>query len=43
MRRARNRKMLYLFDIYALDTERRELCRGEEPVPVEPQVFDLLV
>lgn len=35
--------MLYLFDIYALDTERRELCRGDEPVPVEPQVFDLLV
>jgi DNA-binding winged helix-turn-helix (wHTH) protein len=26
-----------------LDTDRRELCRGTEPIDVEPQVFDLLV
>ncbi|MGC1696160.1 MAG: winged helix-turn-helix domain-containing protein, partial [Pseudolabrys sp.] len=35
--------MLYLFDTYALDTDRRELKRGSEPVSLEPQVFDLLV
>jgi TolB-like protein len=32
-----------LFDDFTLDTERRELCRGPTPVPVEPQVFDLLI
>src|SRR5712691_6377231 len=26
-----------------LDVDRRELRRGSEPIPVEPQVFDLLV
>src|SRR5271155_688299 len=26
-----------------LDTARRELCRGSEPIAVEPQVFDLLI
>ncbi len=35
--------MLYLFDAYVLDTDRRELKRGSEPVALEPQVFDLLV
>ncbi len=35
--------MQFLFDVYALDTDRRELRRGTELVPVEPQVFDLLV
>jgi DNA-binding winged helix-turn-helix (wHTH) protein/pimeloyl-ACP methyl ester carboxylesterase len=35
--------MLYLFDAFALDTDRCELCRGAELIPVEPQVFDLLV
>jgi DNA-binding winged helix-turn-helix (wHTH) protein len=35
--------MRYLFDVFALDTDRRELRRNSEPVPVEPQVFDLLV
>ena len=35
--------MRYLFDDFALDTERRELRRGETPVAVEPKVFDLLV
>jgi TolB-like protein len=32
----------YLFEGYALDTDRRELRRGDDLVPVEPQVFDLL-
>jgi TolB-like protein/Flp pilus assembly protein TadD len=33
----------YLFDDFALDTDRRELRRGGALVSVEPQVFDLLV
>src|ERR1700736_4643507 len=32
----------YLFEEYAFDTDRRELHRGAEVVPVAPQVFDLL-
>ena len=32
----------YLFEDSALDTDRRELQRGGAPVPLEPQVFDLL-
>ena len=35
--------MLFWFEDYALDTERRELRRGPELLSVEPQVFDLLV
>ena len=35
--------MHFLFENYALDTDRRELKRGAELVAVEPQVFDLLV
>jgi TolB-like protein len=35
--------LLYLFEDFALDTDRRELRRGGDLVPVEPQVFDLLV
>jgi len=35
--------VLFLFNNYALDCERRELRTGGAPVPVEPQVFDLLV
>ena len=35
--------MLYFFDEYALDTDRRELRRGDGLLPVEPKVFDLLV
>ncbi len=35
--------MQFLFADHALDTDRRELRRGSEPVAVEPQVFDLLV
>jgi len=35
--------MLYFFDDYALDTERRELRHGDGLLPVEPKAFDLLV
>ena len=34
--------MPYLFENYALDTERRELRRAGSLITVEPQVFDLL-
>lgn len=34
--------MLYRFEDYALDIERRELRRGTGLIPIEPQVFDLL-
>jgi TolB-like protein len=33
----------FLFADHSMDTERRELRRGAALVPVEPQVFDLLV
>jgi hypothetical protein len=36
------RTLRYLFEDYALDPERRELCRGADTVSVAPQVFDLL-
>jgi TolB-like protein/Tfp pilus assembly protein PilF len=42
VRRLGSRKVLYLFENYALDTGRRELRCGSKPVSVEPQVFDLL-
>ena len=32
----------YLFEKYAFDTDRRELHRGADVVPLAPQVFDLL-
>jgi len=32
----------YLFEDYALDTDRRELYRGPTVLPITPQVFDLL-
>ncbi|MGE5534903.1 MAG: winged helix-turn-helix domain-containing protein, partial [Acidobacteriota bacterium] len=35
--------MKFHFENHVLDVGRRELCRGSEPVPIEPQVFDLLV
>jgi TolB-like protein/Flp pilus assembly protein TadD len=35
--------VLYVFEDFALDTDRRELRRNSDFVPVEPQVFDLLV
>ena len=37
-----SRKLLYEFEGYALDTDRRELRRGDTVVAVQPQVFDLL-
>jgi TolB-like protein/cytochrome c-type biogenesis protein CcmH/NrfG len=33
----------FLFADHVLDTERRELHRGSEAIPVEPQVLDLLI
>ena len=36
------RKLLYLFEDYGLDTDRRELYRETSPISVEPKVFDLL-
>jgi len=39
---ARKSKLLYLFDNYSLDTDRREVRHGAAAVPIEPQVFDLL-
>ena len=36
------RSLHYLFEEYAFDTARRELCRGPDVIPVTPQVFDLL-
>jgi len=35
--------MQFHFAGHMLDTDRRELLRGSEPVAVEPQVFDLLI
>jgi DNA-binding winged helix-turn-helix (wHTH) protein/tetratricopeptide (TPR) repeat protein len=35
--------LLYFFGNYVLDSDRRELHRGSAPVPVEPQVFDVLL
>jgi DNA-binding winged helix-turn-helix (wHTH) protein len=32
----------YLFENYTFDTDRRELRRGAEMIPLSPQVFDLL-
>lgn len=34
--------MLYSFENFTVDTERREVRRGGEPCAVEPQVFDVL-
>jgi DNA-binding winged helix-turn-helix (wHTH) protein len=34
--------LLFLFEDFVLDTDRRELRRNDAVVPVEPQVFDLL-
>jgi DNA-binding winged helix-turn-helix (wHTH) protein/pimeloyl-ACP methyl ester carboxylesterase len=35
--------VLFLFEDFALDSERRELRAGGATIPVEPQVFDVLV
>jgi DNA-binding winged helix-turn-helix (wHTH) protein len=34
--------LFYFFEEYSLDTDRRELRRGDDLLPVEPKVFDLL-
>ena len=34
---------MFVFEDYTLDTDRRELRRGSEPIALEPQVFDLLI
>jgi DNA-binding winged helix-turn-helix (wHTH) protein len=34
--------LLYVFEDFVLDTDRRVLRRGASPIAVEPQVFDLL-
>ncbi len=39
---AREDSLLYFFEDFALDTDRRELRRGTDLVPLEPQAFDLL-
>ena len=35
--------MQFFLADHTLDTDRRELRRGSEPISVEPQVFDLLI
>jgi TolB-like protein len=35
--------LLYLFEDFALDSDRREIRRNGALLPIEPQVFDLLV
>jgi len=35
--------MLFRFERYSIDADRRELRRGTELVDIEPQVFDLLI
>jgi TolB-like protein/Tfp pilus assembly protein PilF len=35
--------MLYHFDLFSLDSDRRELRRDGTPISVEPKVFDLVV
>jgi DNA-binding winged helix-turn-helix (wHTH) protein/predicted ATPase len=34
--------LLYFFENFTLDTDRRELRRDSDPIAVEPQVFDIL-
>ena len=38
----RGTRVIYIFENYSLDPELRELRRGTDLVPIEPQVFDLL-
>jgi len=35
--------MIFTFEDFALDTEQHELRRGTERIPIEPQVFDILL
>jgi len=37
-----SRGTIYVFGTYALDTQRYELRRAGEPLPLEPKVFDVL-
>ena len=39
----RGDNVLFLFENFALDCERRELRAHGTTIPIEPQVFDLLV
>ena len=41
--RSGNADLRYLFDVFSLDTDRRELRCRDEPVAIEPRAFDLLV
>src|SRR5438105_2890487 len=41
-RRAEIASLRYLFENYAMDTDRRELQRGTDLIAIAPQVFDLL-
>jgi len=41
-RSRRNLRLLYVFEDFVLDTDKRELRRGTDVVSVAPQVFDLL-
>src|ERR1700722_6516380 len=43
VRGAEASNLVYIFDNYALDLDRRELRSGATVVAMEPQVFDLLV
>ena len=38
----RGPRVIYVFEGCSLDTARRELRRGADLVPIEPQVFDIL-
>src|SRR5262245_49469447 len=38
----RSGKLLYLFEDFALDSDRRELRRASIVVPIAPQAFDIL-
>nr|WP_255606896.1 winged helix-turn-helix domain-containing tetratricopeptide repeat protein [Phyllobacterium sp. 2063] len=40
---ARSTRVSFKFGDYVLDTTRRELTRGSEPIAIGPQVFDLLI
>src|SRR5947209_16563109 len=42
-RARREQRVQFVFGDCLLDTGRRELSRGSEPVAVGPQVFDLLI
>jgi DNA-binding response OmpR family regulator len=41
--RRREGDVQYAFEDYVIDSDRRELTRSAEPIPVGPQVFDLLL